>query len=46
MITGILISLAADVLALVAVRFLPKSVRYTLARPIRRYANWVSPDNF
>ncbi len=32
--------------AVIGLRYLWKPIRYTAARHIRRYANWVSPDNF
>jgi len=31
---------------IIGIRYIWKPIRYTLARGLRRYANWVSPDNF
>jgi len=44
--TTLLIILALQTAALVGIRFAPKSVRLFAARRLRKYANWVSPDNF
>lgn len=42
MIYGILLV----VLFLISLRWVYKPIRYTAARYVRLYANWISPDNF
>jgi len=44
--TTLLIILAVQAALLWAVRFAPKPLRYWLAKRIRLYANYTSPDAF
>jgi len=44
--TTLIIILAVQAALLVGVRFVAKPIRLFAARLLRKYANWVSPDNF